>query len=381
MKTSGNDLIDTDVYGTQNQVKEYSLFQTLYQEFYNIDFNDTFFALNVTETVPEKILNHPFKKIVISYHIEHIHYQLLYDIVVNNKDKHFLLISDFDSFDIKDDEAEFNFWPNNVTPIQWLSWGEQISKAKKISGIAELPKFPTKKLSSLANRHEYHKAAITAYILNNFLMEDTIISWHKWNAREEIYYLADDYSIDKKIKQQLSSKKFLETESIEFDIFDNSLNTPNINIHWDNAAYLDCAVNITNESTFSSIGVISTDRSVAIPGPFITEKTIKPLLSGTAFLHVGQPFLLRKLNELGIDTNFGFPSDYDNEPFEDDRILKIYKSIEFIMNSTIDELYQNSYDAIVNNLDCIKNGVFYNNCKKHNNKHVDKIYEWSLINP
>lgn len=382
MKKSGNDLIDIDVYGTQEQVKEYSIFHTLYKNFRDIDFNNTFFALNLYRTIPEKILNHPYKKIVISYHTEHIHYQDLYDIFYENNDKQFLLITDFFSFDIKDDEAESNFWPDNVTQIPWISWGEQLSEAEKISGVAAKPRIPNKKISSLANRHEYHKAAITAFILNNFLIEDIIISWHKGDDGKKIYYLESDYSIDENIKKYLTSEKFLQADSIKFDNFDSSLNTPKINIHWnDNNAYLNCAVNITNESTFSSLGQLNGQRSVIIPGPFITEKTLKPLLSGTAFLHVGQPFLLTKLNELGISTDFGFPDDYDNEPFEDERILKIYDSINFIMNTPLEKLYQNSYDAIVNNLDCIKSGTFYENCETHNKKNIKKIYDWTLINP
>lgn len=381
MKKSGNDLIDIDVYGTQSQVKKYSIFQTLYQEFYNIDFNDTFFALNLTETVPEKILNHDFKKIVISYHSEHIHYQPLYDIFIENKDRKFLLISDFSSFSIFNDEAKSDFWPDNVTHVHWLSWGEQLSEAVKISGIAKNPRVPSKKISSLSNRHEFHKAAITAFLLKNQLKDDMVISWHKWKATENIFYLEESYDIDERIARYLFDESFLRTDKILVDKFDNSVNSPRQNINWVHSALLDCAVNITNESTFQTLGQLNDNTPVVIPGPYITDKTIKPLLGGTAFLHVGQPFLLKKLNELGIDTNFGFPSDYDNEPFEDDRILKIYKSIEFIINSTINELYQNSYGAIVNNLHCIKNGIFYNNCKKHNNKHIDKIYEWNLINP
>ena len=381
MKTSGNALIDTDVYGTQDSVKEYSIFHTLYKNLYDIDFKNTFFALNLSETVPEKILNHPYKKIVISYHSEHIHYQILYDIVLKNKDREFLLISDFSSFEIKDDEAKSDFWPSNVTKIHWVSWGEQLFEAKKISGIADKPRMPIKKISSLTNRHEYHKAAITAFLLKKFKKKDMLISWHKWKATEKIFYLEEGYEIDERISQYLFDNNFLNTDKILIDDFNNTINSPRLNINWLHPAFLDCAVNITNESTFQTLGQISNGVSVIIPGPYITDKTIKPLLGGTAFLHVGQPFLLKKLNELGIDINFGFPSDYDNEPFEDDRMLKIYKSIEFIMNSTIDELYQNSYEAIVNNLYCIKSGLFYKNCENHNKKNIEKIYEWRLINP
>lgn len=381
MKTSGNHLIDTNVYGTQEQVKEYSIFQKLYQEFYDVDFRDTFFTLNLSETIPEKILNNPFKKIVISYHSEHIHYQPLYDIFIENKDKKFLLVTDFSSFSIPDDEAKSSFWPDNVMHIHWLSWGEQLSEAMKIFGIAGKPRVPSKKVSSLSHRHEYHKAAVTAFLLKNFSKNDMIISWHKWKATEKIFYLEEGYEIDERISQYLFDDNFLNIDKILIDGFNTATNSPRLNVNWSHPAFLDCAVNITNESTFQTLGQVSNRIPVVIPGPYITDKTIKPLLGGTAFLHVGQPFLLTKLNELGISTDFGFPADYDDEPFEDERILKIYGSINFIMNTSLENLYQNSYDAILSNLNCVKSGTFYKNCKNHNKKSVKKIYEWSLINP
>lgn len=381
MKTSGNHLIDTDVYGIQEQAKEYSIFHTLYKNLRNIDFTNAFFALNLTETVPEKIINHNFNKVVISYHSEHIHYQTLYDIFIENKDKKFLLITDFSSFSIPDDEAKSSFWPDNVMHIHWLSWGEQLSEAMKISGIADKPRVPSKKVSSLSNRHEYHKAAITAFLLKKFHKKDMLVSWHKWKATDKIFYLEEDYEINEEVRQYIFDKSFLDIDKILIDDFNNTINSPRLNVNWSHPAFLDCAVNITNESTFQTLGQVGNGISMVIPGPYITDKTIKPLLGGTAFLHVGQPFLLTKLNELGISTDFGFPNNYDHEPFEDERILKIYDSINFIMNTPLEKLYQKSYDAIVNNLNCIKSGLFYKNCENHNRKNIDKIYEWSLINP
>ena len=374
-------LLDTDIYGTQEEVKNYLLFHELYKELYDIDFKNTFFALNLNLTVPKKILNHPHKKIVISYHSEHIHYKELYDIAVDNKDRKFLIISDFSSAIIEDNEVNSHFWPDNVTMIKWLSWGVQIENAKNIFGIAKEPRIPTKKMSSLAHRHEFHKAAITAFILKKFNREEIIVSWHKWLLGDKIYYLEDDYEIHDEIKKYLFDPEFKKIEKITIDNFNESVNFEIQNTDWRHPAFLDCAVNVTNESTFQSIGNLHNDEMVFIPGPFITEKTIKPLLSGTAFIHVGQPFLLDELKKLGINTNFGFPDDYDNEPFEDERILKIYKTIEIVMNTSLEKLYDDSYKAIVNNLNCIESGDFYNNCKNRNKQNINKIYEWSLINP
>ena len=375
-----NDLLHTNVYGTQEEVKQHPIFQTLYKDLYDIDFKDTFFALNLHLTFPEKILNHSCNKIVLSYHTEHLHhYTELYDIFYNNRDKKFLIISDFSSFNIEDDEAETDFWPENVTTTQWLSWGEQVEMAKKITGVAEFSNIPTKKISSLSNRHEYHKAATTAFIFNNFLSDDIILSWHN-NLKDDHhdYYLRDDFFIPKQIQKELFDREFCTNERILFDDDDlEKFNNPLCNINWHNDAYTKCVINVTNESTFSSIGRLNNEQPIIIPGPFITEKTIKPLLSGTAFLHVGHPFLLEKLNELGINTNFGFPNDYDKEPYEDERILKLYDTLEFIRNTPTMKIYEDSYDAINHNLQHIKSGKFLENCKKHNIKNLNTIIDWN----
>ena len=380
MKTSGNDLLDTDVYGTQDEVKQYSIFHTLYRDLYNIDFRNTFFALNLNETNHKKILNHDYKKIVISYHIEHIHYQPLYDIFNNNKDRQFLLLSNFSSFYLPNDIAEHDFWPDNVTALQWISWGEQLKTAEKISGIAEKPRVPTKKLSSFTNRHEYHKAAVTAFIFKKFKKDETLVSWHGWQATEKVYYLEEYYNIDNEIKKYIFDPDFKNIKKLKVDNFSLLDNQPDQNIKWKHEAYLNCAVNVTNESTFQSIGKLNTGKIVTIPGPYITEKTIKPLLAGTAFLSVGQPFLLEKFNEMGLCTDFGFSSDYDKEPYEDERILKIYNTLKEIHNTPTQEIYENSYAAINHNLKHIKSGRFLENCKKYNAKNINTIINWNSNN-
>lgn len=382
MKTSGNHLIDTNVYGTQDQVKKYSIFHTLYKNFYDIDFKNTFFALNVIHFDSEKLLNHNCKKIVLSFQSEYIDYYDMFYTFNNNKDKVFLLLTDFYFPEAPDKDTETHFWPDNVTCIQWISWGEQIKYFANRAGVAKNPRNPSKKLSSLSHRHEFHRSAVTAFILNNFSKNDIILSWHSWTPnKEDIYYLKDDYCIHNEIKKQLNTFNY--HEKILLDEPKKSLNyfrNPVNNYFWDIEPYLDCAVNLTNETAYSSVGRID-EMNVVLPTPLITEKTFKALLAGTAFVSVGQPFLLRQLNLLGIRTDFGFPSKYDEKIFEDERMLEIYETLTFIRDTPTEKIYKDSYDAVNHNLRHIRSQKFLENCKHHNRKHIDKIYEWSLISP
>lgn len=383
MSTSTHDLFTNDIYGTQEKIKSFSFFKAVYEELYNIDFKDTFFAFNLIKFDSKKVLDHNYKKIVINYQSgEYFEYDEMYKTFSENKDKVFLLLHDFFSPDAPNEETITNFWPDNVTSIRWLSWSEQVRYFVENAGIADKPRVPTKKLSSLSHRHEFHRAAVTAFIQNNFPKNDVMLSWHNWiPPGDNVYYLEDGYHIHEEIRKHLDTfdyneKIVLDEPTKPLEYFRN----PVKNYFWDSKPYLDCAVNVTNETGYQSIGQID-NNSVVLPTPLITEKIIKPILAGTAFVNVGQPFLLQQFNLFGFRTDFGLPSEYDEEIFEDQRMLKIFDTLTYINDTPIEKLCQDSYEAICHNLNHIRSGKFYENCKNHNKEHVNEIYKWSLIDP
>ena len=152
------DYIHYNVYGTWDKVKAHPIMD-FYAGFDNFNFDDVYFALNIWFLNEKKIPFDRFKKVIISFHTEYIDLDLLWNFFNKHSDCEFLFLSDF---------KHNNIWPSNVTTCRWISWGYQLEVAVEHHGIAVDLIEPKYKLSSLSNRHEFHKACVTAYLLEKF---------------------------------------------------------------------------------------------------------------------------------------------------------------------------------------------------------------------
>jgi len=135
-----------------------------------------------------------------------------------------------------------------------------------------------------------------------------------------------------------------------------------------NLAYQDVLLHWVNESVFTS-----SDNE---PLAYITEKTIKPIVSGTPFVVLGQPYVYERLESLGINTYRDiFEIDFDVNISSAERIEKILElmskcSKEFLYDN-VNEL-QNIADY---NIDYFYNGLS-EHCENKNSHNYQKILEY-----
>lgn len=354
------DYLHRDVYGTWEQIKHHPIVSTTYPGFKKLNFLDTFFALNIQRHNPNKIPTDKFKKFVISYHTEYFDHSLMREFFKDNPNCSFIFIND---------SIVQNFWPSNVTTLRWVTWGQQLKVAVKHHSISTGLPEPKYKLSSLSNRHEFHKAAITAFLLERCNASDMILSWNNW-CPDEPYYKSGMY-IPKSIQHYLNGK-FKTVDAIKLDKFKN-LPLPNGN--WQHPAYIDCAINITNESVFNSQAEVD-NNCVDLPAPYLTEKTWKPLLASRPFIPVGQVNTLRALEELGFIFNYGLDLSFDSTIPDFERITKIYKCLEQIIETDVSKLYSQTKDSTTHNLEHIRSGNFNSQCNIANQETLEKISNW-----
>lgn len=99
--------------------------------------------------------------------------------------------------------------------------------------------------------------------------------------------------------------------------------------------YSRCFLDIVSETTF------------AYPYPFISEKTLRPIILKTPFILFASPGTLHCLREHGFKTFVDFwDESYDNISDHGLRFLKICSIIEQLANLTVTE-YQNMYDSMI----------------------------------
>lgn len=355
-----NDYIHGDVFGTWDQIKTHPIVN-IYKDFEKLNFQDTFFALNIQQLNPTRIPVDRFKKIVISYHTEYFQHSLLWDFFNRNKQCKFLFLCD---------TIAVNIWPDNVECHQWITWGQQLDVAIRHHGIIDTASIPKYKLSSLSNRHEFHKAAITAFLLEHLNRDDMVISWNNW-CPDSLYYQTDDFYIPPEIKKYLQGK----FQNIDQIILDTFKNTPILNGNWKHPAYLDCAINITNESIFNTNAQLN-GKEVVLPTPYLTEKTWKPLLAGRPFIPVGQLETLASLQHLGLVFDYGLDLSFDTCVQDFDRVLLLYKCLTQLFEMSAVDIYNSTLSSTQHNLEYIRSGKFKAQCNQINNQSLERIEQW-----
>jgi hypothetical protein len=159
------------------------------------------------------------------------------------------------------------------------------------------------------------------------------------------------------------------------DDYSWSANQPVDNGGWNIPPYMDALINCTNESFHYSLSELDSQQFV-FPGPYLTEKTWKPLLAGRPFLAVGQYRTYQSLQELGMKFNFGFPLDYDNDFGDLTRIKEVFETIDVVLSKPLNDLFEQSQDSVQHNARLIRTGEFADCCKTVNTHSLIVIKEF-----
>ena len=302
-----------------------------------------------------------YGRVWISIHGEGMRYDAINNFCHRHSDKHIVILSDASMSDT-------NIWPSNVTYVQWITWGFMCDYAIKEHGINVESNTPTRKLSSLSWRKDFHKASVTAYLLNEWSHNDMMISWRNWSDRP-CHWEQDDYYIDPIIKNYLQSKTFQDCGVISIDDFTQNKNSPIANCDWHHPAIQDCAINLTNESFYSMH-----HNQHVVPAPYFTDKTWKPLLGNQAWLPVGQAHTLQELGKLGMKFDYGdIDTSYDSILEDDDRMIALYVTLKKLKYMDIIDIMSATKDSVQHNTDLLASGDFAKNCQAHNEAQVSKI--------
>jgi hypothetical protein len=204
---------------------------------------------------------------------------------------------------------------------------------------------------SLSNRNALHKTILTAKLLDKF---DSYNYTFCNNATNE-------YDIDTLEKDLSNYYPFLNLSEKEIDLINFLHNNPKKvgGEDWgtDNAIYQDCQVLWTTESVFLS-------RKNA-PTAYMTEKIIKTIISGAAFVLVSQRDSIHRLESMGFKSVFD--SSYDSLP-DDKRFEEIFKLINNFNLPDAQNIVDYNYNYFW--------GDFYSNVEKNNQPLIKTVLDY-----
>ena len=311
--------------------------------------NTTWCALNLT-WFNHQDLPTGYNCYVISFYYEHID-EIWLQQQCERIQAPIILLTDWHYYD----------WPAppNVHCYTYLSLGQQ---AQQI--IEWWPTPVTKdikyKASVFCNRVTQSKMLIFTKLVETMRLENLIPVLGTWVEDKNIHHWQESGNQVLDNLQQTFKKQYLGKE-MRFDDFASKPNIQSTNSNPWTKAYQECALNFTNENFHYSYM-----QKHILPGPFISEKTLKCLIGGTAFVAVAQFDTYRVLENLGFKFDYGFDLSWDQDPGNLSRLESVVNLIDVLDGHTAQELYEMTLDSTRHNQDHVFSGAFAAQCDRYN---------------
>lgn len=224
-----------------------------------------------------------------------------------------------------------------------------------------------KKISALCNRISQFKAYICAYLHETWPAHDYVLSWRRSLGKEEDLFLLNatgNARVDQVIRY------------LQDHLWDLTIDpTGSLGDQWwsllayDWCAYQDCVINCSNESINHSFQ-FEQGREKIMPGPYLTEKTYKVLMSGTALFAVGQYDTYHHLEQQGFRFDYPWSMDYDTTPRDIDRMTMMLCSLDQIQSTKTEYLAEHTLASRQHNRDWIFSGQWKDQAEIRNRRQI-----------
>ena len=345
-------LVPMPVEGTQDAIPDISGYEWINK----LSDKKIYFAL--FQRWPKKNLPAGYDYYIVSFHLETVDLDWIKRQQVSSP---IVVLSDGQSYGL--DIPGVHFLP-------FFYWHYQLQQMQEWFGTKE-KSTPKYKFSAVCNRISQSKVWTTTKLLES-AKESSLIVLNSWLEEKNVHNWQNTGNDTLDDLTTIFRNKYI-GQILKIDNFDNATqNSQHITGNPWQPLYTDCAINFTNES-FHYSGMQENDNAYTWPGPFITEKTLKCLLAGTAFVPVGQFETYATLGKLGLEFNYGFDTTWDCDSGNLSRAHSIIDLIDYLNQFDINQLVTMTKESSNYNQNYIITGQFYQNCQKQNNETVEKI--------
>ncbi len=256
--------------------------------------------------------------------------------------------------------------------VPFYYWHHQLNLMIEWFGLQEKAK-PNYKFSAVCNRITQSKLWITTKLLET-APDSSLVVLNSWLEEKNVHRWQPVGNVTLDNLTQIFRDSYLGQE-IKIDKFDNTTqNSQNITSDPWQPLYQDCAVHFTNESFHYSY-MVEDGQEYIWPGPFITEKTLKCLLGGTAFIPVGQFETYKTLTSLGLHFDYDFDTTWDLDAGNITRSASIVNLIDKLSQFSVDQLVSKTQESSKYTQNYIVSGKFFNQCEQKNNESIAQIFK------
>jgi hypothetical protein len=224
------------------------------------------------------------------------------------------------------------------------------------------------KVSALVHRATQNKILALSSLAKDIGLDQCIISLH--NIEEKNVHNWQDCGNETLDEYLHYFIKHFKNKTFKPDDID--LSTQLAQWNFQHPAYLNSAININNES-FHYSHMMTDSKSFINPGPFITEKTYKCILSETAFINNGQYDCYDTLISLGFKFDYGLDLSYDKDPANLDRMCKMIDLIKTLNNYDAMEIFLQTRESCLYNKDYIMSGDLFRLAESVNQRGLEQI--------
>jgi hypothetical protein len=268
------------------------------------------------------------------------------------------------------DGSSNNFTLPKVRFLSYYYWHIQLDTMLKWFGDNNKPKIITHKASAFCNRITSTKLVTFTALAEYIGTEKCMLVLRDWLEKKNIY---DNDQYIPPVLKELFIIFFAKYYGKEYkvDEFTNELNYQKHTANPWQAAYQNCAMHFTNESFDTS--ALGYNALYSHPGPFITEKTLKCLLGGTAFVPIGQFDTYGALERIGFKFDYNFNTSFDSIRHDDDRLVAIVELIQTLSEMSTEEIYNGTKESSEYNFNYIKGGRFFKDCENINHRTIEQV--------
>lgn len=263
--------------------------------------------------------------------------------------------------------SDYNFFKNykNITFLPCVEWHYQLDCMQSTYGT-NVTKNIEKKFSILTHRATHSKIVALSAVLHQSDKSDVCYSLHEWMENKNVHDWQDSSNTVVNFYKNSFIKNYTNWKNtIDEDFFSN-YGFQQYNYH--HVAYQNCALNITNESWNYSF-----KHNTILPGPFITEKTLKCLLGETAFLPNGQHNIYHTLKQFGFQFDYNMDLGFDNEVGDLSRLEGLINCIKSTAMLDTQQLFEQTRQSCLHNKEWILSKSFYQQAENFNLNSLNKL--------
>jgi hypothetical protein len=228
------------------------------------------------------------------------------------------------------------------------------------------------KVSALTNRITQSKAIVFSALKKYLKEQDCLLSLNGEkisNKNVHNWELCGNAVCDEMMHNFFTHWK---DKTLKVDDFFSTAGSSDQN-SYHHPAYSESALNFPQESYHYSYHY-NGQREYITPGPFITEKTLKCLLSATAFISTGQFDVYGYLSQAGMKFDYGeLDLSYDLDAGNLTRLASAVNLIQALQKWSAQDLYEMTKESCKHNQEVVMSGDFYRYCESQNQLTIDQI--------